>query len=64
MTAPAIVVRHVNVGTARRLKVGERSVLTAIGKTSVTGPVAVGPLGLAGDEQADLSVHGGLATAV
>ena len=64
MTAPAIVVRHVNVGTARRLKVGERSVLTAIGKTSVTGPVAVGPLGLAGDEQADLSVHGGLAKAV
>ena len=64
MTAPAIVVRHVNVGTARRLKVGERSVLTAIGKTSVTGPVAVGPLGLAGDEQADLSVHGGLTKAV
>lgn len=64
MTAPAIVVRHVNVGTALRMKVGERSVLTAIGKTSVTGPVAVGPLGLAGDEQADLSVHGGLAKAV
>ncbi|KAH1267916.1 hypothetical protein KXX48_000487, partial [Aspergillus fumigatus] len=64
VTAPAIVVRHLNVGTARRLKVGERSVLTAIGKTSVTGPVAVGPLGLAGDEQADLSVHGGLAKAV
>ena len=64
MTAPAIVVRHVNVGTARRLKVGERSVLTAIGKTSVTGPVAVGPLGLAGDEQADLNIHGGLQKAV
>ena len=61
----AIVVRHVNVGTARRLKVGERSVLTAIGKTSVTGPVAVGPAGAGGDdEQADLSVHGGLAKAV
>jgi MOSC domain-containing protein YiiM len=30
----------------------------------VEGPVAVGPLGLAGDEQADLSVHGGLAKAV
>jgi MOSC domain-containing protein YiiM len=30
----------------------------------VAGPVAVGPLGLAGDEQADLSVHGGLSKAV
>ncbi|MBW8464018.1 MAG: MOSC domain-containing protein [Acidovorax sp.] len=43
---------------------GERSILSAIGKTPVTGPVALGPLGLAGDEQADLSVHGGLAKAV
>jgi MOSC domain-containing protein YiiM len=41
-----------------------RKVLTAIAKTAVAGPVAVGPLGLAGDEQADLSVHGGLAKAV
>ena len=31
---------------------------------SISGPVALGPLGLAGDEQADLSVHGGLSKAV
>ena len=38
--------------------------LSAIGKSPVSGPVAAGPLGLAGDEQADLSVHGGLGKAV
>ncbi|BDT68179.1 protein YiiM [Comamonadaceae bacterium OS-1] len=43
---------------------GGRRVLSGIGKHAVTGPVAVGPLGLAGDEQADLSVHGGLDKAV
>jgi MOSC domain-containing protein YiiM len=39
-------------------------VLTAIGKRPVSGPVPVRQLGLEGDEQADLSVHGGLAKAV
>lgn len=57
-------VLQVCTGRARAWKVGEREVLSAIGKTPVTGPVAVGPLGLQGDEQADLSVHGGLAKAV
>ena len=42
MSAATVVVRHVNIGTARRLRVGERSVLTGIGKAPVTGPVAVG----------------------
>ena len=32
---------------------------SAIAKTPVSGPVRVGRLGLAGDEQADLTVHGG-----
>ncbi len=64
MTAPGVRVRHVNAGSARRMKVGERSVFTAIGKTAIEGPVAVQRLGLAGDEQADLSVHGGLDKAV
>lgn len=32
---------------------------SAIAKTPREGPVAVGPLGLEGDEQADLAVHGG-----
>lgn len=43
---------------------GGRHILTAIGKSSVSGPVPVGRLGLNGDEQADLSVHGGLDKAV
>ena len=54
----------VNVGIAREVEIGGRAVLTAIGKRGVAGPVAVRPLGLAGDEQADLSVHGGLSKAV
>ena len=54
----------VNVARAREATINGRSVMTAIGKRSVDGPVAVHPLGLEGDEQADLSVHGGLAKAV
>ncbi len=54
----------VNVAAARRVMIRGREVTTAIGKQPVTGPVAVTPLGLAGDEQADLSVHGGLSKAV
>ncbi len=38
--------------------------MTAIRKRPVEGRVGVTPLGLAGDEQADLSVHGGLQKAV
>jgi MOSC domain-containing protein YiiM len=57
-------VLHVCLGRARAATIDGRSVLTAIGKSAAAGPVAVGPLGLAGDEQADLSVHGGLAKAV
>jgi MOSC domain-containing protein YiiM len=37
---------------------------SAIRKRSRTGRVTVGPLGLDGDEQADPTVHGGLAKAV
>jgi MOSC domain-containing protein YiiM len=54
----------VNTGTARILQVGGRTVTSAIAKRPIAGPVAVGPLGLAGDEQADLTVHGGLDKAV
>jgi MOSC domain-containing protein YiiM len=57
-------VLSVNVGRAVPLNTGSRTVLSAIGKRAVAGPVAVQPLGLAGDEQADPSVHGGLAKAV
>lgn len=38
--------------------------MTAIGKRPVAGAVDVRPLGLAGDAQADLSVHGGIGKAV
>ena len=54
----------VQVGTSRLLRVGERTLRSAIHKHPVSGPVPVGPMGLAGDEQNDLSVHGGLSKAV
>ena len=54
----------VQVGTSRFLRVGERTLRSAIRKQPLVGPVAVGPLGLAGDEQNDPSVHGGLSKAV
>ena len=58
-------VLSVNIGTARPLRVaGGRNVLSAIGKSPVTGSISVRPLGLEGDDQADLSVHGGLEKAV
>ena len=54
----------VQTGQVRPLMVGGRKLVSAIGKTTASGPIAVGVLGLAGDEQADLSVHGGLSKAV
>ena len=54
----------VNTATAAPRLIQGRSISTAIGKQPVAGPVAVGPLGLAGDEQADQSVHGGQSKAV
>jgi MOSC domain-containing protein YiiM len=57
-------VLSVNTGRARQVDIKGRQVLTAIAKASRAGPVEVHPLGLAGDEQADLSVHGGLSKAV
>jgi MOSC domain-containing protein YiiM len=57
-------VLSVNVAAAREVQIGGRPVMTAIGKRAVAGPALVRALGLAGDEQADLSVHGGLSKAV
>ena len=54
----------VNVGLAREIEVDGRGVLSGIVKRGVAGSVAVKALGLDGDEQADLSVHGGLSKAV
>ena len=53
-----------NVSLAEPRAIGGREVMTAIGKRPISGPVEVRPLGLVGDEQADLSVHGGLGKAV
>jgi MOSC domain-containing protein YiiM len=50
----------VNAARATQLAVRRgRPVMSGIAKAPVAGPVAVGPLGLEGDEQADLRVHGG-----
>ncbi len=54
----------VQVGTSRFLRVGDRTLRSAIRKQPLAGPVAVGPLGLAGDEQTEQRVHGGLLKAV
>ena len=53
-----------NIATAREMTIDGREVLTGIVKRIVSGPIEARPLGLAGDEQADLSVHGGLSKAV
>jgi len=54
----------VQVGAVQPLQVGEQRVMSGFLKQAAGGSVAVGALGLAGDEQADLTVHGGLAKAV
>jgi MOSC domain-containing protein YiiM len=54
----------IQTGRSRKVNIGGRPVLSAIYKTPVTDAVPVGPLGIIGDEQADLSVHGGLDKAV
>lgn len=61
---PRMQILSVNTATARASRINGREVMTAIGKQPRSGPVACGPMGLDGDEQADLSVHGGLSKAV
>jgi MOSC domain-containing protein YiiM len=57
-------VLSVNVALASAVSIHGRRVMTAIGKRPVDGTRQVRPLGLEGDEQADLSVHGGPSKAV
>ena len=57
-------VLSVNTAAAETVEIAGAAVLTAIRKRAREGAVAVQPLGLAGDEQADPTVHGGLAKAV
>ena len=54
----------IQVGAVQSLKVGDQRVMSGFRKHAARGPVAVNALGLAGDEQADLTVHGGIAKAV
>jgi MOSC domain-containing protein YiiM len=53
-----------NVARAAPVNINGRRVMTAIGKRPVEGALAVLALGLEGDEQADLSVHGGPSKAI
>ena len=52
-----------NTALAQAVTIGGRPVMTAIGKRAVDGERSVLPLGIEGDEQVDLSVHGGLGKA-
>jgi MOSC domain-containing protein YiiM len=61
---PAARVISLNRGRAADLLIGGRPGRTAIDKRPVVGPVAVGPLGLDGDDCADKQHHGGLDQAV
>ena len=54
----------VNVARATALTIRDRDVMTAIAKRPVEGARAVALLGIEGDEQADLTVHGGPSKAV
>ena len=54
----------VNVGMPREVMWKNAPVWTAIFKEPVHGPIKVSPWNLAGDKQADLTVHGGLQKAV
>lgn len=54
----------VNVGLPREVVWEGATVRTGIFKEPVAGPVMIGNLNLAGDKQADLTVHGGPAKAV
>ncbi len=56
--------QSLNIARATPAMINGRKVMTAIAKRAVEGSIAVLPLGLEGDEQADLTVHGGLNKAV
>ena len=62
MSTPKLL--SIQVARAQPLLIEGKPVLSAIEKTKVSGAVTVNHLGLDGDEQADLSVHGGLSKAV
>ncbi|MEZ4282357.1 MAG: MOSC domain-containing protein [Myxococcota bacterium] len=62
--APPPTLLAICVGTPRDVEWQGKPLRTSIFKSPVAGPVEAGRLGLAGDAQADLSVHGGVDKAV
>jgi MOSC domain-containing protein YiiM len=52
-------VETINVGQVRAIRVGGRTITTAIWKHPVSGPVVVEGVNVRGDDQADRRVHGG-----
>ena len=60
----AATVLQVSVSKPKMVDWNGNKVSTAIFKTPVTGKVQVGKINLAGDQQADLTVHGGVDKAV
>ena len=54
----------INVGQPREVTWQGKTVTTAIFKEPVNGPVILRPLNLEGDQQADLTVHGGADKAI
>jgi MOSC domain-containing protein YiiM len=54
----------VNVGRPKAVRWHTQTVVTSIWKSPVSGPVHVKPFNLYGDEQSDLTVHGGRNKAV
>ena len=55
---------HVCTGRAQPLQAEGGTLQSGIRKTAIAGPVAASALGLQGDGQADLSVHGGQSKAI
>ena len=54
----------INVGLPREIEAHGKMVLTSIFKAPVAGPVGVRRMNLEGDQQSDLTVHGGARKAV
>ncbi len=54
----------IQTGTVKTLKIDNKRFISGIQKQAVEGVVSVYQLGIDGDEQADLTVHGGLAKAM
>jgi MOSC domain-containing protein YiiM len=61
---PIVRISSINIGKIREFSLAGSIVRTAFFKHPVDQKIEAGPLGLNGDEQADLTVHGGLDKAV